>query len=487
MKLISKGSQRYTILLVLAITVHVAFCLSLYYHFLNPLFYITSHSKGQGGPFFGIYQAGINLQNGESIYANPNYRAPTEVTVPYYHFYRYLPFLSYISVVMSKVLKPWPAYWTWIFINELLLAACLLLTLRLRNRFGPVVIAVSAFWLLYSPMYIELYMGQFCFTMSFFIFLILYPYLKQEPGNTYGMNPLPASGTTTPARAYGAPDNKDISQSAASEATLSPEDLHPASTQRHTEAFSSVPAKNFAWIPAVSWIFSVLLKSFTALYALTLIRIGKKRLVVTGIIAAILTSVPYFLRHPQDLRWFLHLNFHPLPPTLTGGCLGFVGLLRDVSNRFLTFLNVERIQIGFFDIAPRNIPLIAVTCSILLLSLAITIRKKRIDPVDNIALWTLTFFLVFKDIWEYHYVMLIPLFVVFYLQTRSKYILILFILMALPTPFIFYDVPMSIDPQVHWSTPLSLIHHSSKAIPTFLFYIWIVKREFRSVAETQAA
>jgi hypothetical protein len=110
-------------------------------------------------------------------------------------------------------------------------------------------------------------------------------------------------------------------------------------------------------------------------------------------------------------------------------------------------------------------------------SFVLTVRKKRIDPLGNIALWTLTFFLIFKDIWEYHYVMLIPLFVGFYLRTGSKYLLVLFALLALPTPFILYDVPSSENPHLFWSKPLSIVHHSMKAIPTFLFYIWIVKRE----------
>jgi hypothetical protein len=434
MKKTERLSRRSITILILALGVNAVFCLSLHYHFLNPLFYITSHAKGQGGPFFGIYQAGVNLRCGDSIYGCDSYSAPRNVVVPYYHFYRYLPFASYVSSVVSKVLKPWPAYWLWVVTNEILLGICILFTMRLRAVYGTAAVAVSAFWLLYSPMYIELYLGQFCFTMTCCMFFLLYPYIKQR-------SPSPNGG-----------------QVAASV------------SQRPTSSRLSALA-------SVSWIMTVLIKSFTILYTFTFFKIGKRKLAIAGIAVAAVTSAPYFLRHAQDLRYFLHLNLQPLPPHLTGGCFGFSGLMRDVCNDALPFLSVNVLRFKFFDVAVRNIPLMALAASITLTTLFITLKQKTIDPLANITLWTLTFFLIFKDIWEYHYVMLIPLFVAYYLQTRSKFLLTLFIVLALPTPFIFYDVAASEDPQAFWSVPLSLLHHSFKAIPTFLFYLWVVKRE----------
>ncbi len=462
MRLTATGPLRNVILLSIAIIIHIVFCLSLHYQFLNPCFYITSHAKGQGGPFFGIYQAGVNLINGESIYGCENYHEPKHVVVPYYHFYRYLPFCSLVSSVFVKVLKPWPAYWTWLIINEFLLAICIFLTIRLRRRYGPVAIAVSTFWLLYSPLYIELYMGQFCFTMSFLIFLILYPYIKQETYQTesrsedlkmFGNSSSHPKGGTAPGEALSLPA---------------------------TSVFGTLAhGKPFTLISSICWVLSILLKSFTALYSLTLIRLGKKKLALAGIAAAVLTSIPYYIKHPQDLGWFLHLNFQPLPGYVSGGCMGFNILLRDIFNRFLTVPGTDKIRLGFFDVAPSNFPIMIILAAIILITFLLTVRKKRIDPLSNISLWTLTFFLVFKDIWEYHYVMLIPLFAGFYLRTRSKYLLALFILLAVPTPFFFYDIPTVSDPQTYWPAPLSLFHHSFKAVPTFLFYLWVVKRELK--------
>lgn len=471
--------MRIAILMAIAIGVHVTFCLSLHYKFLNPLFYIATHAKGQGGCFFGIYQAGVNLLNGESIYGCETYRTPKELAVPFYHFYRYLPFTSYVSSVFAKVLRPWQAYWVWIVINEIILAACILITVRLRDRFGRAAIVAASFWLLFSPFYAELYMGQFCFMMTFFIFLILYPYLRRTVPQ--GSNP----GTNAEAATASNPGTGDTMQHNNSQ--------NPgASADRgicRASASGPLPPRNDdsqhgagrprGRVASLCWVLSVLLKSFTALYTLTLFRIGKKKLAITGIAAAILTSVPYFLKHPQDFRWFLQLNFQPIPSYSVGGCLGFCSLLRDMSDRLLSSVSTQGINLSFFDISLRNIPLVIILAAIFITTFIITVCKRTIDPLSNITLWTLTFFLVFKDIWEYHYVMLIPLFVGFYLQTRSKFILVLFILVAAPTPFFLYDLPANAHPQAYWSTPLSIMHHSLKSVPTLLFYLWIVRRELR--------
>jgi hypothetical protein len=431
MQTAATASRRLIVFFLAALAVHAFFCLSLHYHYLDRFFYITTHAKGQGGCFFGVYQAGANLLDGESIYANETYRTLDQLAVPFYHYYRYVPFPSYVASVVTRVLKPWPAYWIWVVINEILLATCIVMTLRLRKQYGTAAIIASAFWLLFSPMYIELHMGQFCFTMAFFIFLMLYPYLKAKSHETGG----------------------DPALAAPSSRLLSP----------------------------LSWILSVLLKSFTALYTITLLRIGKKKLVILGLALAILTSVPYFAQHPQDLKHFIRINFQPLPAHTLGGYFGFSVLIKDISNRVLAFAGDRMIGLGPLDISVTNIPVLVALACIFLLTLFLTVRTRRVDPLASISLWTLTFFLVFRDIWEYHYVMLLPILVAYYLQTSSKFILVIFILLAIPTPFFLYDVPGSDNPQAYWSAPLSLLHHSFKAVPTLLLYLWIVRKELAGI------
>jgi hypothetical protein len=482
-------NRKSIVLLVAALAVHAVFCVSLHYQFLNPLFYITTHAKGQGGPFFGIYQAGVNLSNGESIYACEGYRPPTEVAVPYYHFYRYLPFCSFVSSVVARFMDPWKAYWTWIVINELLLAACVILTFRLRRVYGPVAVVVAAFWLLFSPLYIELYMGQFCFTMTVFIFLVLYPYLRQGPSpvsNVRASERPHADGVAAAMQDGGTGHATEIPVLTMCREDGTEVEGERASPHRASNRRSLTRNAHVNLVAGVCWILSILLKSFTAIYSMPLLKMGKKKLVLAGALITVLTSLPYFLLHPQDFKWFLHLNFQPLPGHITGGALGFNPFLRDISERLIPVFSMGRLQLGFFDIAYTSLPTAALLLAILLCTIFLTLRRKRIDPLASITLWTLTFFLIFKDIWEYHYVMLIPLFVGYYLKTRSKYLLVLFILIAVPTPFLIFDVPGSNNPQALWSTPQSLLQHSIKAIPTLLFYLWVVKREIREMAGLKA-
>lgn len=461
--------------------------MSLHYQFLNPFFYITTHAKGQGGPFFGVYQAGINLNNRESIYGCEGYRAPSEVAVPYYHFYRYLPFCSLLSSIASRFFTPWQAYWIWITVNEILLAACIILTLRLRRVFGPAAIAVASFWLIFSPLYIELYMGQFCFTMSFFIFLLLYPYLKEMRSAPGGADPHGAIAGGIATMTNGG--NRNAHANTRPEFQRSGDGVYAGDVGcagSGSRSTSPLKRKITHLIPGICWIISVLVKNFTALYSLPLIRMGRKKLVLAGAIVAAVTSIPYFVWQPNDFNWFLRLNFQPLPSNITGGALGFNPLLMDITDRLIPIFSLERLDLGLFDIAYMSMPAVCILLAIILITILLTARKKPVDPLSSITLWTLTFFLVFKDIWEYHYVMLIPLFIGFYLKTRSNYLLVLFFLLAVPTPFYLFDIPGSTNPQELWTTPQSLLQHSFKALPTFLFYVWVAKREIRDLAGLKA-
>lgn len=451
----AKGSLRAWLVLALGVAIHIAFLASLHYHYLDRFFYVTAHAKGQAGPFFGIYQSGVNLRNGESIYANENYKSPKEIAVPYYHFYRYLPFVAYISAAVSAVLKPWPAYWVWIAVNEALLSVCIISTLRLRKSFGAAAVIAASFWLAYSPMYAELYMGQFCFAMAFMIFAMLRKRIEsaaQSPGfvSLEEQESLPAAKEEKAVRKYSI----------------------PAHSHASLETMGGV-------MGGLSWIASLLLKNFTVLYTPTILKLGKKKLAAAGLTIVGITSAPYFAAHADDLRWFLHLNLHPFPPRLTGGCFGFAGFLRGVCNALAPSSQAAFLHFGFFDLAASNVPVVTVSAVILATSLYLTVKQRMIDPLGSIALWTLTFFLVFKDIWEYHYVMLIPLLVAFYLETRSKLVALLFLLLAVPTPFFLYDVATSEDPQSLWSSPLSIAHHAFKSVPTLIFYLWVAKNEWK--------
>jgi hypothetical protein len=79
--------------------------------------------------------------------------------------------------------------------------------------------------------------------------------------------------------------------------------------------------------------------------------------------------------------------------------------------------------------------------------------------------------LIFKDIWEYHYVMLLPVITAIALEYRSRFILWMGLLLAAPTPYALFAGSDHTIP-----VALNLIHHASKALPTLALFIWIVRR-----------
>jgi hypothetical protein len=67
--------------------------------------------------------------------------------------------------VPANVLSQWSAYWTWVAIYELLLVVNAYATWRVAGR-GKWGVVGAAMWFLFTPFYLEQYMGQFSFLMA---------------------------------------------------------------------------------------------------------------------------------------------------------------------------------------------------------------------------------------------------------------------------------------------------------------------------------
>jgi hypothetical protein len=98
----------------------------------------------------------------------------------------------------------------------------------------------------------------------------------------------------------------------------------------------------------------------------------------------------------------------------------------------------------------------------------------------QIALWTTVFLLVYHDVWEHHYVLLLPLFVLLYRNKPSRWLIVIYGLIAVWTPY------RLIDPQglaayqmaLRW-TPLqpvwvNITYHASKALPAIMLWGYAV-------------
>jgi hypothetical protein len=395
------------ILLIAALIVHALFLASLVEpgHFLNPLFPEGMHNleEGQGSDFFAFYQAGRYVLDGEDIYRRP--MDDPDRVVPYGYFYRYLPFSAFTLGVAANALPPWPAYWTWIVIVEVILGLSILATRRLvddATLFGY----LAAMWLMFTPFYIEQYMGQLTFVMSALIF-----------------------------------------------------------------AFALAHARGRRAASDWSWILSVLIKHVTVLYAPILVRVKRYRPIVLAAVLLVASTVPYYLLRPADTGRFQHdnfsLNLYPFP-----GNFGALALVMVLKNRFLPTASEPLFYVGPLMVSLTRIALLAVMLVPALWALWITFRRRPFDFVESLSLWTMVYFFVFREVWEYHYVLLMPVLVLLYAKVRARVLWVIYALLAAPTLFVLYDVPGQ-SPEVSWSAFEHVVNHSFKVVPLVWLFTWV--------------
>jgi hypothetical protein len=397
--------------LVAGALVHLCMLLSLQWGFLNPLFDDAVHRSGQGVDFYSVVQAGRNLADGVSIYSTK----PVEQIVPYYNPYRYHPFVAYTIGVLSAALRPDVAYVLWIVILEGLLLLNILLT---RSLFpdSRAAAAATGLWLLFSPYYLELYMGQFSFLMASLLFWSLLAWMK---GNDRSGDFL--------------------------------------------------------------WMLSLVVKSNSAVFAPVLLKLRRWKLVVVAAVVSVGLALPYFILQPGSAADF-SLNFtqSAKAQTLFGNqgfaaligtsVLRFSGLWSDFAQEFA--LRIDRMN----DLLV--LPLALWTAVVVGSSLIVTIRTSRDSGIMLILLWILAYFLFYKHVWEHQYVMMIPVFVLLYHQSKLGMIALpplffwtVFGVVAMPTAFVFIDrSPVLFDPEIPWRTWESLLFHAPKPLAVLTLF-----------------
>lgn len=394
-------------LLIVALAVHALFIASLVEpgHFLNPLFPEGTHNleEGQGSDFFAFYQAGRYVLDGKDIYTRP--MDDPERVVPYGYFYRYLPFTAFTLGVAANALPPWPAYWIWIVIVELILGLTIVATRRLVD--DPTLFGyLAAMWLMFTPFYIEQYMGQLTFVMSALIFAFA---MARARGNLAA----------------------------------------------------------FDW----SWILSVLVKHVTILYVPIFARTRRLKPVFIAALLLAATTVPYYLLRATDTGQFGHDNFdlslYPYP-----GNFGALALVMVIKDRLLPAASGPLFHIGPLMMSATRLAVLAVMAVPTLWALWITFRRRAFDFVESLALWTAVYFFVFREVWEYHYVLLLPVVVLLYAKTRARVLWWIYGLLAAPTLFVLYDAPGP-SPEASWSTFEHVLNHSFKVVPLVWLFVWV--------------
>jgi len=159
------------IFLTVTIIIQVQFIFSLVTGWLNSFFYDTQYLVGQGADFFSYYQAGHNVLNGLDCYALPD-----PLVVPYLYVYRYLPYFAFSFGVIINLAPPISAYWIWISIltGSVWLAAFQTLSVAKKlNRPDWEAFVGMGMWFMFTPIYIELYVGQVTLIAGILMFFAL--------------------------------------------------------------------------------------------------------------------------------------------------------------------------------------------------------------------------------------------------------------------------------------------------------------------------
>lgn len=410
-------------LLIVAVLVHAVFLASLVHptHFLNPLFPEAMHTIAQvygedgeiertidggglGADFFAFYQAGRYVLDGDDIYRRPMDDA--ERIVPYGYFYRYLPFVAYTLGVASNMVSPWTAYWIWVVIVELALLWCVLLTRR-AVKDGWLFAMLATMWLVFTPFYMEQYMGQLSFVMGALIFAMV---LAHARGRT----------------------------------------------------------ARFDWL----WIASVVIKHMTVLFIPIMLRLRRYSTVILSILLLGVTTVPYLMLRESGVGEFTHDNFN-LTLYPYSGNLGALALVMVLKARLFPMASEIGFHVGPLRITITRMLILATMALPTLAALWATFRRRPFDLVESVALWTMVYFFVFREIWEYHYVLLMPIFVLLYMRTRARVLWWIYALVALPTLFVFYDVPGAKSPEAHWSAAEHILNHGLKVVPLIWLFLWV--------------
>lgn len=398
------------IVLLVAVAVHILFLASLIDpgHFLNPLFPEGMHNLGEGqaSDFYAFYQAGRYVLDNENIYTRP--MDDPDRVVPYAYFYRYLPFVAYTIGVASNAVPPKVAYWIWVALIEFVLLLCIWLTRRL-TRDENLFAYLAAMWLMYTPFYLEQYMGQLTFAMAAMSFAFAVMHLRGKA--------LASDG----------------------------------------------------W-----WWASVVIKHLTVLYIPILLRLKKYRTIAISVLLLLVTTVPYFLLRRHGTGDFNHdnfsLNLYPYPANM-----GAVSFFMVIKERFFPFASQPFAHLGPLKLSVTRLGVAAVMLVPTITSLWVTFRRKPFDFLESFALWTMLYFFVFREAWEYHYVLLIPVLVLLYARTRARVLWWIYALAAAPTLFVLFDVPGSAETEAWevWSAFEHVLNHACKLIPLVWLFVWV--------------
>lgn len=191
-------------------------------------------------------------------------------------------------------------------------------------------------------------------------------------------------------------------------------------------------------------------------------------LIILGLLIFLL-SAPYFLNSPgsfAEFRDYFHMKLVPGPSSL--GLWTFFSVI------------LHRIHPGLQNM--HHI-LNLVSLGIFLLASTVTLLPRRIRFIEAFCMWICVYFLTYQYVWEHHYVMMLPVFSLMMAIDRSKIWIWIWLFCALPTPYIFINLPSTDMPQLFWPAWIQLLYHGMKCIPVACIFTLIAVRLVQNGAD----
>ncbi|HEY8489636.1 MAG TPA: glycosyltransferase family 87 protein [Dehalococcoidia bacterium] len=226
-----------------------------------------------------------------------------------------------------------------------------------------------------------------------------------------------------------------------------------------------------------AWAASLFVKTYPVLMAPGLWRAGHRRLVAGSLAALVALSAPYLLLVPGAWAGFSAVNggsfSHVTLSRMHHGVLGFQAFLRHLNR-------IPEVYLGMSPVwAEMAVPFLW-ACAVGVVILVASLAARRPDPVPAMALAVTGYFLMFRDVWEHYFVVMVAVCVALALLQPDlrRWALACGVLFALPTPYALLELAYPTGPgateHLVWPLGVALAYFSLKAVPLLLLFLRLV-------------
>ena len=243
-------------------------------------------------------------------------------------------------------------------------------------------------------------------------------------------------------------------------------------------------------LTGAAWATSLVVKTNSLLFIPIFLRMRSLTVVIAGLAFAVALNAPYFIMKPAGFNSWTD-NFSGL---LAGGTIDFHAGALGLRNLLAAIGWLADARPGpVLDVVGPVAELPVWAPTVACVSLLATFIQRRFDPIIALAIWVSAYFLIYPDVWEHQYVMLLPILVLL-LILRPQYApltLVVYAITALPTPYWLLEElegnplemrnPLGSDAQQAWTAWEIVLYHLAKVGPTLLLWSTLVHASLRSL------